>query len=241
DTLSVSLVTGAVRRGRIPITLAEGELALLLALAREQRSQSVPELTDMLWPDHDEQSAVRSLQSRIHRLRGRLGDPSAIENLAQGYRLRPGVVVDLWHAEHFLRQVAPVKTMQASAVVQLDALRHVFGTKRPTPLASWEWYGPIEVRVAAVARTARLRLGEHWMRSGDHKAALDCAQELIAADDLDEAGWELSIRAHLGAGSVSEGQRDFRAYRELLARELAAEPSPSLAALVHSERNGHAS
>jgi DNA-binding SARP family transcriptional activator len=155
--------------------------------------------------------------------------------------LRPGVLVDLWQAEHFLRHLKAVSDINSFEVAQLDAIRQTFGRKRPVPLAMWEWLGPIEVRIAAVARTARLRLAEHWLRTGDHERALACARELIAADDLDEAGWELSIRAHLGAGAVSESQRDFRVYRELLARELAAEPSPSLAALVGSERNGHAS
>jgi DNA-binding SARP family transcriptional activator len=241
EPLTISLVTGTTRRGRNPIALAEGELALLLALARDPWPQSVPELIDVLWPDHDEQSAVRSLQSRVHRLRARLGDPSVVENLAQGYRLRAGVLVDLWQAEYLLRQLSAVQTLHPSAVSQLDALRHTFGIKRPMPLAMWEWFGSIDARIVAVARTSRLRLAEHWLRTGDHRSALACARELIAADDLDEAGWELSIRAHLGAGSVSEGQRDFRFYRELLARELAVEPSPSIAALVSLERNGHAS
>jgi DNA-binding SARP family transcriptional activator len=241
EVLSISLVTGAVRRGRNPIALAEGELALLLALAREHAPQSVPELIDVLWPDHDEQSAARSLQSRIHRLRARLGDPSAVENLAQGYRLRPGVLVDLWQAEHFVRHLKAVSDISSFQVARFDAIRQTFGRKRPMPIAMWEWLGPIEVRVEAVARAARLRLAGHWLQAGDYESALACARELIAADDLDEAGWELSIRAHLGAGAVSEGQRDFRVYRELLARELAAEPSPSLAALVGTERNGHAS
>ena len=96
----------------------------------------------------------------------------------------------------------------------------------------WEWFGAIERRIGDVARRARLLLASHWLKVGEFDKALECARELIAADDLDEAGWELSIRAHLASGSVSESQRDFRVYRELLARELAVEPPPSLAALV---------
>jgi len=232
ERLSIRLASGLVRRGSTPVTLAEGELALLIALANTPGPQSAPALVDLLWPDHDEQSAIRSLQSCVYRLRTRLNDPTAVESAAQGYRLRPDVFVDLLDAEQYLAELNGSRVLDHYAIVRLDSLRRAFGGARPMPMALWEWFGAVEQRIVAVARGVRLRLAQHWLRAGRYERVLECAREMIAVDDLDEAGWEMSIRAHLAVGSVGEGQRDYRVYRELLARELAVEPPPSLTALL---------
>jgi DNA-binding SARP family transcriptional activator len=232
ERLSIRLVSGLVLRGSTPIGLAEGELALLFALASTPAPQSAPSLVDMLWPDHDEESAIRSLQSCVYRLRTRLNDPTAVESAAQGYRLRPDSSVDLVQAEQFVAELNGSRVLDQYAIIRLDSIRRAFGGVRAMPMAMWEWFGAVDQRIVAVTRAVRIRLAQHWLRAGSYESVLECAREMIAADDLDEAGWEMSIRAHLGLGSIGEGQRDYRVYRELLARELAVEPPPSLTALL---------
>jgi DNA-binding SARP family transcriptional activator len=232
ERLKIHLVSGLVQRGSTPLSLAESELALLFALASTPGPQSALALVDMLWPDHDEQSAIRSLQSCVYRLRTRLNDPTAVESTAQGYRLRPDMSVDLVQAEQFLAVLNGTRALDHYAIIRLGSLRRAFGGVRAMPMAMWEWFGAVEQRIVGVTRAVRLRLAQHWLRVGRYESVLECARDMIAADDLDEAGWEMSIRAHLGLGSIGEGQRDYRVYRELLARELAVEPPPSLTALL---------
>jgi DNA-binding SARP family transcriptional activator len=236
--ISVEFSVRRVLRDFAPISLAEGELSLLLALARSPRPSLSSELVDALWPNLDEPSGHKALQTCVYRLRSRLGDPAVVESVAQGYRLRGDTVVDLWQAERFLTSLQKDRALDRYALMRLNGICRSFGAGRSSPLDDYEWFAPIERRIADVLRTARLLLANHCLSEGKPGLALAYARDLIASDELDESGWHLSIRANMALGDVSEGRRDFRAYRDLLARELAAEPSSSMAALVAPGADG---
>jgi DNA-binding SARP family transcriptional activator len=63
--------------------------------------------------------------------------------------------------------------------------------------------------------------------------AVEAAMMAVGAEPLRESAQRLLIQAHLAEGNWVEGRRTFEAYRQLLHRELGAQPDSELAELVH--------
>jgi DNA-binding SARP family transcriptional activator len=97
---------------------------------------------------------------------------------------------------------------------------------------TWEWLEPLALRVEDLARSVGERLARDAIRDGRYDEALEVARTLIERDPCDETARELAIRAFVGAGDRTAASRELRAYREVLMRELDAEPSDDLAALI---------
>ncbi|HEY7995128.1 MAG TPA: BTAD domain-containing putative transcriptional regulator [Candidatus Eremiobacteraceae bacterium] len=234
-TITVEVASGTVRRGREPVALSEGETALAIALARSPRPSTSSELVEMLWPDLDEANGARALQTCVYRLRAKIGDPNAVESLAQGYRLRRGTSVDVWEADRLLAELPASAFPDEFQRARLEGVIRRLGSARRMSSFTWDWYGEVERRVAELLRLARQRLADDALKRGRPQRALEIAREMIAADEFDESARELAIRAHLLIGDVAEGRREFRRYRDLLLRELSTEPAASLAALLKIE------
>jgi DNA-binding SARP family transcriptional activator len=233
--IAVEIASGTVRRGRELVALSEGESALAIALARSTRPSSSGELVEMLWPDLDETNGARALQTCVYRLRAKIGDPNAVESVAQGYRLRRGTSVDLWEAERLLAELPSGSIPDEFQRARLEGVARRFGTAVRVSSFAWEWYASVERRLADVLRSARQRLADDDLKHGRPQRALEVAREMIASDEFDEGARELAIRAHLVIGDVAEGRREFKRYRDLLMRELSTEPAASLAALLKTE------
>ena len=231
----VEVASGTVRRGRELVALSEGETALAIALARSPRPSTSSELVEMLWPDLDEANGARALQTCVYRLRAKIGDPNAVESVAQGYRLRRGTSVDVWEADRLLAEVPASAAPDEFQRARLEGVVRRLGSARRMSNFTWEWYAEMERRVAELLRLARQRLADDELKRGRPQRALEIAREMIAADEFDESSRELAIRAHLLIGDVAEGRREFRRYRDLLLRELSTEPAASLAALLKTE------
>lgn len=230
--ITVEVASSTVRRNREVIALSEGETALAIALARSPRPSTSSELVEMLWPDLDEANGARALQTCVHRLRAKIGDPNAVESVAQGYRWRRGTSVDLWEADRLLTELPSGAAPDEFQRARLEGLVRRFGSARRMSTYTWDWYAEVERRVEELLRLARQRLADDDLKRGRPERVLKIAREMIAADEFDEYARELAIRAHLLIGNVAEGRREFRRYRDLLLRELSTEPAASLAALL---------
>jgi DNA-binding SARP family transcriptional activator len=64
--------------------------------------------------------------------------------------------------------------------------------------------------------------------------AVEVAMMAVSAEPLRESAQRVLIEAHLAEGNWIEGRRSFEAYRDLLCRELGAEPAPDLIGSVSS-------
>lgn len=232
-TFAIEIATARLRCGMEIAALPEREIALLIALARSAGSHASATLIDVLWPGLDETSGTKALQTCVYRVRLRLGDARAIVSVAQGYQLGPHLVVDLWDAERVLAQ-RELASDEPFSRLRLEATARHFGVQRPASSIGWEWYDPLERRVATVAREARRLLAEHHLKAGQHRTALAYARDMIAADDLDEGAREIAMRSHLAAADVAEAWRELRLYREARKREHDEEVPSSLLSLLPS-------
>jgi DNA-binding SARP family transcriptional activator len=229
--LEIDVVSATVRQGGAVVPMTERELAVLLALARSQRASAAAELADAIWPDLDGDSAQKALQTCVYRLRQKIGDPDAIQTSAHGYRLREGTVVDLWEIGPFVRSLGAAELDDFVRARLTGAIARLEG-HRPDFLASSDWFTPVERQIAELLHVVRTRLAEAALAECNWTAAEQHARPMIAADEYDEQARSLLIRALLGTGDRVGATREFRAYRELLARELEEEPSDELYALL---------
>lgn len=239
-TLTIELAGGRIRRGAQPVALSERELAVALALARTPKSTSSMELSELIWPDLDESAGAHAVQTCMHRLRQRLGDPRAIENTAQGYRLRDDIVVDLFEVETLVRGMRTDEELDELTALRLAAAAKHLDGKRPAFMTRWEWFAPIERRIEEWSRMAKYRLAEDALQRKSYDRAVQFAQQLIARDELDEPAWEIALRALVEGGDRGAAQRELRRYREITLRELNAEPSKHLSELLEAPLPGRA-
>ncbi len=230
--LVVELVTGRVLRDGKPVTLAEREHALLVAVAMRPEALARERLTDMLWPDLGESPARNAFHVCLHRLKSRLGDDNAVVRTREGYRLGNEVRVDLWEID---RTVAPLRAAGTLDARQSEALRALYDglrASRPAKFEDWEWFEPTERHLRELRCEVAQTLAKAALDEGRIQDALALAHEMIAYDPCDEPAREIAIRAYLASGDRAAALRHFRQYRDTLDAELQCEPSEALAALV---------
>ncbi len=231
QAFSIELASCAVTHGTERLQLSERELALAIAIAHRPEPTSAIELAEMLWPDLDEAAGLRAVQTYVHRLRQRLHDHDCIELLAQGYRYRADTTVDLWRIERFIASLSSSPLGRFDTLI-LSGIAKQLNATRPGFTIGWEWFAPIERRMAGLLRDAEYRIAKEALQSGKLDDALAYAKSIISRDELDEAAWEIIIRCRLVAGDRVGALRDFRQYREIVHRELDEEPSAEITDLI---------
>ena len=164
--LAIELVTGRVLRDGEPVTLAEREHALLIAVAMRPEALSRDRLTDMLWPDLGESAARNAFHVCLHRLKSRLGDDNAVVRTREGYRLGNDVRVDLWEID---RALATLRTDDALDARQVAALRELYDrlrATRPPKFEAWEWFEQTERHLRELRCEVAQALAKHALDEG---------------------------------------------------------------------------
>jgi DNA-binding SARP family transcriptional activator/ABC-type glycerol-3-phosphate transport system substrate-binding protein len=221
----------AVRDGHGPVTLGGRRQQLVLAVLLQHANELVTTdgLIDAVWGETPPETARKTLQVYVSRLRHQLGD-GAIESHAEGYRLRvdPRDV----DAERFVeladegrRQLAADPDRAASLLRQALALWH------GTP------WGPLGDEPAL--RAGSQRLLERRLEALEDRIAADLERgelqglvgevEALRADHaLHERLLELEMRVLYRQGRQADALAVYQQLRERLAAELGIDPSPEL-------------
>ena len=233
ERIAVEVLTRTIRRGEAIVDLRDRELALVIALARQRGASTRNELGDLLWPELDESAARDALNSCLYRVRQRLGESAIVWRRSDGYRLHESVRVDV-------REIEPwAATLRQTKRALRDGERALLGElharlRRNTLREgeTWEWLEGLAARLEELTLAVGERLAQDALARGRFADALAVARDLIERDPCDETARELAIRAHVGAGDRVAAARELRTYREVLSRELDAEPSEYLVTLV---------
>lgn len=205
---------------------------LLVRLALEAGAPVRAErLLEDLWPTQEHAPSPNTLQSKVSRLRGALGDHAVLRGDDAGYTL----LVDPQNVDalQVLRLAERAATLRASAdpqgVLEVceQGLALYHGDVLPGA-ADAEWVNPYRVRLEAT----RLRLVEDNLAA---KADLGAAEELvpeledlIAAYPLRERLWTLLVTALYRCGRQGDALAAIRRVRQILADELGVDPGPEL-------------
>lgn len=213
-------VTVGTERREVP----EGSKQLLAFVAVRRRRVERRQAAGALWPLGDEERAAGNLRSALWRLR-RVG----INVLAAdkwSLVLRAEVLVDLHLMEQWATRLIEGRATEQDLTISpwvADALDLLPGFYDDWALMERE-------RVRQRILHALEALSEKLAAAGRFANAVEAAMLATGAEPLRESAQRVLIKAHAAEGNVTEARRSYRAYQDLLHRELGVAPSSDFAA-----------
>jgi hypothetical protein len=133
----VSFFNAELYQNSVPVSLAEKELELLLAVASARAGVNNSDLIDDLWPESDGDAARATLRVCLHRLRKKSGDARIVTRVGKGYVLHPWADVDLWRFQSTIAKCRETGGREGASELRdlCDALRA--GEWRRATLGEW--------------------------------------------------------------------------------------------------------
>ncbi|WP_433727449.1 AfsR/SARP family transcriptional regulator [Actinoplanes sp. CA-051413] len=200
----------------------EGSKRLLVFVALRRRRVERRCVAGALWPVGGDERASGNLRSALWRLR--LAGIDLIDADKWSLRLGDRVGVDVhavsdW-ANRLIRHTAAGADLAMPAVLP-EAL---------DLLPGWyeEWALMERERIRQQALHALEALSRKLVQAGRYAEAVDAALMAVNVEPLRESAQRALIEVHLAERNWIEGRRAFEAYRQLVRRELGAEPSADL-------------
>lgn len=228
---------GVLASGR-RVTLAPGHQRTILALllAGDGESVSTDRLVDALWGPDPPDSARKSLQSHVSRLRHHLcslapGEPPPLDSTGDGYRLDLTAHEFDAHLYRDLLERARQRHAPRETLALLDRAE-----------ACWDGpaFGALSDHPGLVASARHLERQrdsavadrvEALLALGRHDEAVRILLRFVEAEPLDEQRHGQLMRALVAAGRRAEALTTFRAVQTRLRDQLGVDPSPELRGL----------
>jgi DNA-binding SARP family transcriptional activator/ABC-type glycerol-3-phosphate transport system substrate-binding protein/energy-coupling factor transporter ATP-binding protein EcfA2 len=202
-------------------------LAALLVNANE--TVSTDRLVDQVWGEDPPETARRSLQAYVSRLRKLIGE-ERISAIAPGYRLQVDPEEADW--ERFTEQVRVGKeTRRTDPRQSAGLLREALRIWRGAPfadLADEHCLQPVIARLEDQRLAALEERIEADLQSGHHGTLVGELESLIGRHPLRERLRGQLMLALYRSGRQAEALRAFQQARTYLGQELGVEPSPEL-------------
>jgi DNA-binding SARP family transcriptional activator len=229
----------AVRCGGVSVPLPRGRQRTLLAvlLLARGRALTADELAELLWaPGPVPRSAAVTVRTYVKRLRQSLG-PAGRDRIVTapgGYliRVEPGELdIAVMEQELAAARASGRAAAWDQAAVQASA---ALGLWRGEPLADAK-LPPLAEQEAARLTEMRLQARELRIEAdlalARHAEAVTELLQLIAAHPVRERLYALLMLALYRCGRRAEALAAYRAARDVLAREIGADPGPELQSL----------
>jgi DNA-binding SARP family transcriptional activator len=206
------------------VEVPEGSKQLLAFVALRRRRVDRRQAAGTLWPVGDDERAAGNLRSALWRLK-RAGINILIAD-KWSLTLNAEVQVDLHLIEHWATRLIEGRAdgrdlaVSASVADALDLL----------PGFDDDWVMIERERVRQRILHALEALSERLAAAGRFADAIEAALLATSAEPLRESAQRALIRAHVAEGNLTEARRSYRAYQELLYRELGVAPSDAFVA-----------
>lgn len=214
--------------GRRRLDVPEGSQRLLVFVSLRSGWVCRRQAAGTLWPIGDDGRACGNLRSSLWRL-NRLGETLLIAE-GTGLRAREDLLIDMHMVDAWASRVISGRATRADLRIaprNLDALELLPG-----------WYDDWALIERERLRQRLLHALEAQSRqlatAGLYAEAVEAAMIAVSAEPLRESAQRSLIEAHLAEGNLVEARRAFAAYAALIARELHAQPTPELRALVRT-------
>ncbi|WP_192806675.1 AfsR/SARP family transcriptional regulator [Streptomyces arboris] len=223
----------AVWRAGVPLELGtpKGRLLLAVLLSRPGRPITEDALVEAVWGEERPKSAAKNVQTYVHRLRQRLGEPERIAREGRGYLLR---------ADRDELDSARFEDLTDAARAALAAGGHE-RSRRLFADALSLWRGPAFAGIADVAalspeaaRLDELRLGvleervDVDLRLGRHSEVVGQLTALTVKHPFRERMWAQLLLALYRCGRRGDALLAYLQVRDLLVGETGLEPGHRL-------------
>ena len=220
-------------------------LELLKAIiALGGREISTTNLMSALWPDVDGDTARRSFDTTLHRLRKIVGDDRVLM-LKEGKLTLDGRYcwVDVWSFERLLGQSRRL-LMRDSAGQQVSSVGRL--TENLVNLYQDHFLAKEDLTSWSVSMHERLRskfihhlldVGRYMEKHGCWEQAMYCYRKGIDVDDLVEVFYQRLMACCLETHRLSEGLSIYRRCRQILSIKLGLQPEPETESLCQLLRD----
>ncbi|MFI6553879.1 BTAD domain-containing putative transcriptional regulator [Streptomyces griseus] len=222
-----------VRRAGVPLELGtpKGQMLLAVLLSRPGRTVTDDALVEAVWGAEQPKSATKNVQTYVHRLRRRLGDPGRITREGRGYRLR----ADRGELDSARFEDLADAARAAPAAGDHERSRRLFDE------ALGLWRGPAFGEIADVpalraeaTRLDELRLGvleervDVDLRLGRHGEVLGELTALTMEHPFRERMWAQLMLALYRCGRRADALLAYLQVRDVLVEETGLEPGHRL-------------
>jgi DNA-binding SARP family transcriptional activator len=232
EPLRLMLLGGfTLLRDNEEIVLPMSAQRLIAVLALRERPLSRVYLAGLLWPEYSAERSLADLRTALWRV----NHSRAAVVSATGMRLslRDEVQVDVRALTAVGR--AAVGLGARSVIAELAGMSWFELSLDLLP----DWYDDWLVDDREGVRQLRLHalevLSDELSLLGRHAEAIQAALAAVRLEPLRETAHATLIRAHLAEGNRSEARRQYYRCRDLLAAELAVEPSESIRRLISAQ------
>ena len=223
--------------GDISVRLDQPRLQRLLVYLLLHRHHPRPrqQVAFTLWPDTNEEQALKNLRTLLTRLRQSLPDLDrylATSTYALHWRQDAPCHLDMASFEAACSAAADASAhgQTGTAIAALeDAVARYAGDLMP----GWydEWLVPERERLRDLHQDVLHQLAHLLAQTGHRREALGYAQQLLRADPLHEAAYRLLMQLHLDLDDRAAALRVYHTCATTLRNELGADPSPATQAL----------
>jgi DNA-binding SARP family transcriptional activator len=213
----------------VPARLPPAARRVLAFISLHERPLERAYLAGSLWLDSSDERAHANLRSALWRLRhhGR----NLVDCSGSSLQLGGEVAIDLHESRRIAREVLAGAPPPADISAHLAAL-----AVDVLP----DWYEDWVMFERECHRQLRLRalegLCEQLVAAGRADEALEAGLAAVAGEPLRESAYRAIVRVHIAVGNAGEAVRLYRLYRRVLLKQLGAEPSPLMEALIASLR-----
>lgn len=206
-----------------PLLRAGKSLAILTYVGlTPQRAACRDRIASLFWPSKPLPQAHHALRQALYRVRQSAGDEALIELQDNFVRCSPDVRFDCLEAEEAL---AAEDVGRAWTLLRGEFLE---GLPDPDSLELAEWIEAQRARFREIFKHTAEALIEREIATGKPETVIGVAEELHAANPLEERPTLLLMRALDCAGQTRRALAEYRAHSSLLASALEDEPSDEL-------------
>lgn len=213
-------------------------------IARGGRDITTSSLTAVLWPDVDGDTAMRSFDTTLHRLRKILVDDRVLVLEDGKLSLNARYCwVDIWEFERLLgkaqrilktdttdRQVFTLQQVTKSLINLYQ--NHFLSTE---DMASWSVSTRERLRSKFIH--GLLEIGRYWEAQGNWEQARHCYHKGLDVDDLVEVFYQRLMVCYLKLQRCSEGMSVYRRGQQVLSVVLGLQPEPETESLYLELKN----
>jgi DNA-binding SARP family transcriptional activator len=194
------------------------------------REVNINKVIDVLWPDASGDAAYSAFSTTLQRLRGILGNESAIQVSEGKVTLNPLFCwVDVWAFERILSTIETktnYKKEQGKIINLCEKAISMYNGYFLREDSGLYWTSPMRERLRSKFIRVIINTGEYLRKKGKLKKVIELYQKVIEIDPIIEEVYQQLMKCYGALGYRGEVERLYRMCVNVLSTVLGVKPSP---------------